>query len=184
MLKRAFSFTGAYMQPQLEMASQAPDDAMDLSPELTRDFRGLRVWLPLKMLGLKPFRAQLAEKLELAQWVANQLALIPNVQVIAQPQLSVLTFKLVPKGYNLNPAKLDDINKAFLKEINQRGNILLTPLRNLDNRAGGLCIRIAIVSFRTHRDRLETGLRDIQAATAVIMERIFQQDTSHNLFED
>ena len=169
MLKGAFCFTGACMQPQHGSESPLPDNIMDLSPELTREFRGLRVWLPLKMVGLNPFRAQLEEKLELAQWMANQLSLIPGIRIVAQPQLSTLVFKLEPQGNDLSPAKLDDMNKRLLKEINQRGNILLSPFRSVHNVDGEFCIRIAILSFRTHRDRLEIGLRDIRDAVATII---------------
>lgn len=166
------------MEPQHGEA--LPNNIMDLSPELTRDFRGLRVWLPLKMLGLKPFQAQLEEKLELAQWMANQLSLIAGIRIVAQPQLSILAFKLEPRGDHLSPAKLDDINKKLLKYINQRGHILLSPLRSLHNVDGEFCIRIAILSFRTHRDRLEIGLRDIRGAVAKIMERISQYENGES----
>jgi aromatic-L-amino-acid decarboxylase len=171
-LKGAFSFTGAYMQPQRDLSSSVPDDIMDLSPELTRDFRGLRVWLPLKMLGFKPFQAQLEEKLALSRWVTNQLSIMPHIRIVAQPQLSVLAFKLVPEGHDCSPQELDELNQIFLKEINQSGNILLSPLRSLHDQEGEFCLRMAILSFRTHRDRLEIGLRDIRDAVATTIERL------------
>ena len=34
----------------------------DLSPELTKHFRGLRLWLPLKLLGTNIFKAAMSEK--------------------------------------------------------------------------------------------------------------------------
>ncbi len=37
-----------------------------LGPELTRDTRGLRLWLPLHLHGVAAFRAALDEKLDLA----------------------------------------------------------------------------------------------------------------------
>ena len=47
-------------------------DFCDLSPELTRPFRGLRVWLPFKMHGVEVFRGYLDEKLDLAAMLADQ----------------------------------------------------------------------------------------------------------------
>ena len=36
-------------------------DTSDYSPELSRSFRGLRVWLPLKLFGVQAFRENLSE---------------------------------------------------------------------------------------------------------------------------
>ena len=64
-LRRAHALSGDYM-PDMQ---QDPDfaDFNLLSPELSRGFRGLRVWLPVKMHGIGPFRRNLEEKLELAR---------------------------------------------------------------------------------------------------------------------
>ena len=71
-LLSAFNFTGTYLPPQEQKATDPLlDDIMYLSPEVSRDFRGFRIWLPLKMLGMKPFREQLEEKLKLTRWVTK-----------------------------------------------------------------------------------------------------------------
>lgn len=38
----------------------------DLSPELTKHFRGLRMWISLQLLGVAQFRAALEEKIFLS----------------------------------------------------------------------------------------------------------------------
>ena len=70
-LRRAHSLTADYMP-----AMQNDPDRVDFSqysPELSRPFRGLRVWLPFKMHGAGAFRAQLEEKLALARLAADRL---------------------------------------------------------------------------------------------------------------
>ncbi|MEL6131162.1 MAG: aminotransferase class V-fold PLP-dependent enzyme [Cyanobacteria bacterium J06628_4] len=176
-LRQSFDFTGAYMPSQTEESFALEEDLLYLSPELTRDFRGLRVWLPLMLLGAEAFRTQLDAKLDLAQQAAKQLMVIPNIQLVASPQLSILAFKLSPRDAALSPMELDQLNKTFLDAINARDNILLTPFRGGCD--GQFALRMAILSFRTSAANLQQGLRDISdAAQALSMSTNFSSQAS------
>lgn len=179
-LRAAFDFTGAYMPERSDQASELTEDMLYLSPELTRDFRGIRLWLPLKLLGAKPFRAHLNEKLDLAQWVATQLSAMPDIYIVAEPQLSIVAFKLQPETIELSAEDLDALNRAFLDAINGRGNILLTPFKG--RQAGEFAIRMAILSFRTKVADLNRGLNDIrQAAEQVLQSHLPPAETQLQL---
>lgn len=166
LLRESFSCTGACMHPQGDSGTVLPYDIMDLSHELTRDFRGLRIWLPLKMYGVAPFRDQLDEKLDLAEWAFEELVKIPDIEIVAEPQLSILAFKLRDSTNQLSPDELDSLNRGCLSRINRKGNILLSGLQTLRGPSGEFCIRMAILSHRTHRNRVELGLNDIREVVA------------------
>lgn len=155
-LKRAFSLTNHYM-PDLQTD---PDlvDFCELSPELSRGFRGLRLWLPIKRHGIGPFRRNLEEKLGLARWAAQALGKVQGIELLAAPQLSVVAFRYAKPG--LSEEALDQLNRQLLERINLRGRVFLTGtvLR------GRFAIRICILSFRTHLDRVQQAVEDIQAA--------------------
>src|SRR6185436_17699783 len=53
-LQASHHYQANYMQ-DTSQSNEEPSPA-DLSPELTKHFRGLRLWLPLKLHGVKPFR--------------------------------------------------------------------------------------------------------------------------------
>ncbi|MDA2924452.1 aminotransferase class I/II-fold pyridoxal phosphate-dependent enzyme, partial [Acidobacteria bacterium AH-259-L09] len=159
-LKRAHTLYADYMPP----LQKEPDlvDFCELSPELSRGFRGLRVWLPLKMHGIEPFRRNLEEKLDLTQWAAEELRKIPGIEIVVEPQLSVVAFHLVKPGLDL--MSLNQLNQQLLEQINARRRIYLTPTL-LDER---FVIRICVLSFRTHLERMQAALEDIRTAVSKV----------------
>ncbi|HEX6844663.1 MAG TPA: aminotransferase class I/II-fold pyridoxal phosphate-dependent enzyme, partial [Actinomycetota bacterium] len=86
-------FEGAAYLQDLPPAGELPNYS-DLSPELSRDVRGLRVWFPLVLHGVAAFREALDEKLDLAQVLAHAFEADPNIEVCWRPQLSTVAFRL------------------------------------------------------------------------------------------
>ena len=164
-LHRAHTIAADYMPPMQEDADLV--DFCEISPELSKPFRGLRVWLPLKLLGAAPFRAALAEKLALTRWATEELRRIPEIEILAEPQLSVVAFRLHPESWRgLPAAEVNRRNRDFLDRINARKRVMLTPTMLGDRFA----LRICVVSFRTHQDRMEDCLADIRAAAAEVLD--------------
>ena len=158
-LRRAHGLHADYLPPMQD----DPDfvDFCELSPELSRDFRGLRLWLPLKLVGADAFAAALDEKLDLARHAAEVLRATPDIELLA-PQLSLLAFRHVPPRLAGDPAAIDAHNMRLLDAINRRARVYLTSTLL----EGRFILRICVLSFRTHRDRVDAGLADIHAAIA------------------
>jgi len=155
-LRRAHAIHADYMPPM-----QEDPDLVDFclySPELSRDFRGLRVWLPFKMHGAGAFRRSLDEKLDLAEWATQELRKIQGIEIVAPPQLSLVAFRLVREGIGID--ELNNVNRRLLAKVNARQRVFLTSTLL----AGKLVLRICILSFRTHLDRMQAALEDIRAA--------------------
>jgi aromatic-L-amino-acid decarboxylase len=160
-LRRTHSLAADYL-PAREGEEDVPDFC-EMSPELTRPFRGLRVWLPLKMHGIGPFRDQLQEKLDLARDAAREIRTIDGIEVVAEPQLSTLAFRLHPRGWR--ETDLDRLNRRLMRAINDRKRVLLTGT----TLGGRFAIRICVLSFRTHRDRMEMCLEDVREAVGEVL---------------
>ena len=104
-----------------------------------------RVWLPLKMHGLGPFRRNLDEKLDLARWAAGELAAPPRRR--DRRRAAALAPRLPGRaGRRLGPA-LDALNRRLLAAVNARGRVHLTGT----TAKGRFVLRICVLSFRTHR---------------------------------
>lgn len=155
-LKRAHALSADYMPPM-----QSDPDLVDFnlfSPELSRGWRGLRVWLPIAMHGIGPFRRNLEEKLELTSWATEELRQTPGIEIVAAPQLSIVAFRLAPRGPDA--AAENERNRAFLAAINARKRVYLTGTML----GGRFALRICVLSFRTHMDRMRECLEDVRLA--------------------
>lgn len=137
-LKRAYAFQASYMQD----AFAAPDELSpaELSPELTKHFRGLRLWLPLKLHGLAPFRVCLEEKLLLAKYFHAEVQKLGFESKI-EPELSVVTYRYVPSNGDTN-----EFNKRILDAVVADGRVFISSTM-LD---GEFTLRFACLAFRTH----------------------------------
>jgi len=151
-LRRAHATHADYL-PAMQDADELVDFC-EISPELSRDFRGLRVWLPMKMFGIGVFREQLDEKLVLMDYVMSELRKIDAIEIVAEPQLTICAFRVRGEG--------DDATRTLLQRILDRKRVMLTAT-TLDGR---FVIRIAILSHRTHRDRVDMMLDDIRSGAA------------------
>ena len=162
-LRRAHALSADYM-PEMQ---QDPDfvDFNLVSPELSRDWRGLRVWLPIAMHGIGPFRRNLQEKLELTRWATEELRKIPGIEILAEPQLSIVAFRLARAG--LDAEATNDLNRRFLAAINAKKRVYLTGTMLGDRFA----LRICVLSFRTHADRMREGMEDIRGAAEDLRPR-------------
>jgi glutamate/tyrosine decarboxylase-like PLP-dependent enzyme len=148
-LLNAFRYEAPYMQDRPSLASLEEVSPSELSPELTRPFRGLRLWLSLKLLGLRAFRAALEEKLLLARYFYDSIRREPQVQAGPAPQLSVVTFRYLPRRGEPN-----ELNARLLRAVQQDGRVLLTSTRI----GGQFWIRLAVLCAATHREHIDLAL--------------------------
>jgi len=148
-LRDAFRYDAHYMQDRAALASLEEVSPSELSPELTRPFRGLRLWLSLKLIGLQAFRAALEEKLLLARYFYDQIQALEGVQVGPPPDLSIVAFRFVPKK-----GDPDEFNQRLLKAVNRDGRVFITSTR-LD---GQVWLRVAVLCAPTHREHIEVAL--------------------------
>jgi aromatic-L-amino-acid/L-tryptophan decarboxylase len=156
-LARAHRESADYVQDVSEAGSLG---FADLSPELSRDFRGLRVWLPVQLHGLAPFRAQLAEKLALARWAYEQLREDDRFEVLDEPQLSIVAFRLRAPA-----AEAERLGPELLRRVNERRRVFLSSTRL----RGRYALRICVLSFRTHADRVQDAVSALREEARALL---------------
>ncbi len=146
-------FEGAAYLQDLPPSGDLPNYA-DLSPELSRDVRGLRVWFPLVLHGVARFREALDEKLDLTDRIHAAFLDDPNLEVGWAPQCTVVAFRLRDGD--------DDAQAELLRRINDSKRVFLSSTRI----RGTYWIRVCVVSHRTHADRIDECAAIVREAAA------------------
>ena len=140
-------YTANYMQDTL--GEGQPTNPADVSPELSKHFRGLRVWLPLQLYGLDIFKACLEEKLLLTHYFREKLVTL-GFEVGPVPDLSVSYFWYPAKNQDLNA-----YNQRLMELLMEDGEVFFSSTRI----NGLFVIRIAILSFRTKIDTIDRAVK-------------------------
>lgn len=143
-----------YMQDAYR--DELPINPADLSPELTKHFRGMRMWLPLKLYGTVPFVACLEEKLLLTRYIRSQLSGL-GFSLGPEPDLTVTYFWMDRKDES------DRFNQYLLNQMHQDGSSYFSSTR-ID---GKFVIRSAILSFRTKLRSVDKAIEMITACLAI-----------------
>jgi len=126
----------------------------DVSPELSKHFRGLRLWLPLQLHGIEPFIACLEEKILLTNYFREQLVTI-GFRVGPEPDLSVSYF-----WYPSSNQSSNKFNQSLLKELHKDGEIFFSSTVIKEK----FVIRMALLSFRTKLITIDKALEMLKRA--------------------
>ena len=143
-LKRAHTAGAEYMQDLVDVG--LPNYA-EYSPELSRAFRGLRIWLPLQLHAVPAFQQALDEKLDLARDAYDRLQRTHDFELPWEPELSVVAFHH-PDG------------PRILQTVNDSRRVFLSSTTIRDRHT----LRLAILSHRTHRDRVDEAVDLLEKA--------------------
>jgi aromatic-L-amino-acid decarboxylase len=145
----ANQYDASYLQDKDVLAPGNEVSPADLSPELTRPSRGLRLWLPLKLAGVAPFRAALGEKLLLARYFHEMLLLEDGFEVGPPPDLSIVTFRYLPRR-----GDPDAFNRKLADAVQRDGRVFISSTM-IDGR---FTLRLAILSLRTHLETIDLAI--------------------------
>lgn len=137
-----------------DMDNEHPEfSPTNLSPELSKHFRALRLWLPLKLHGVGPFRAALNEKLLLSRYFYQSLSRVDHIEIACKPQLSIVTFRYCPPT-----GDSDQFNSLLSTYIKEEGKVCFSTTV-LNNHT---YLRMACLNFRTHFDTIALALDVLQ----------------------
>ncbi|HZQ67695.1 MAG TPA: pyridoxal-dependent decarboxylase [Terriglobales bacterium] len=155
----AFAHTGDYAKA----FSEDPVEGFaffEESLELSRRFRALKVWLSLRYHGMEAFRAAIRDDLASARRLAAQIRAHPELEMIAEGELSAVCFRYRAAG---REDDLNRINAAILKRVVEAGRVYLTNA----TLSGKFCLRACIVNHRTTEADVDAVVPEVLRAAGM-----------------
>lgn len=114
----------------------------DQGIEMTRRFRGLKVWSILKARGADGITAAIDHDIDLRTALDARVEAEPDLESLGS-ELSISCFRFRPP--DLSDAETDELNRTILETIVREGAAYMSPTY-LDGRYS---LRVCIVNFRT-----------------------------------
>jgi glutamate/tyrosine decarboxylase-like PLP-dependent enzyme len=139
--RRPFATQASYLARLPRGAAPIDHDPGSQSPELSREFRGLKVWMLLKEHGIAKYARLIEQNVSQAKHLAELVHRHPEVELLAPVPLNVVCLR-----YRKAPVeRLDEVNREVLMRIQEQGIAVpsATVLR------GKFGIRCAITNHRT-----------------------------------
>jgi glutamate/tyrosine decarboxylase-like PLP-dependent enzyme len=147
LLRKAFHYESDYLAD----VAKTQSSPSNYSPELTRHFRALRLWMTFKCHGIERLAAALQEKLLLAQYAHQTLTSIAGIEVGPLPMLSCATFRVQGD---------DEKTQKLLEHVLKDGTTLFSSTKL----NGLLYLRMCILCFRSHKENVDAAIGVIQDA--------------------
>ena len=156
-LRAAFSQGASYIDvvADREMSDFA---FWDVSPELSRRFRALKIWFAVKCHGAAAFIQTIERNVALAQRLASAIAASDDFECLAPVPLSIVCFRYAPAPLRGNDEALNTLNRRLMVDI-QRGGSSYVSNAMLGST---FALRACIVNHRTSEADIPTLLDDIR----------------------
>jgi glutamate/tyrosine decarboxylase-like PLP-dependent enzyme len=154
-LRRAFSFHPPYYLFDGD-ADDPPTNFHEWSPQNSRGFRALKVWLTIRQVGRRGYVTMIGDDIALARQLHALAAANAELEALTQA-LSITTFRYVPtdlreRRHDKETGEyLNELNTALLAKLQEDGTVYLS------NAVIGpvFALRACIVNFRTTSKDIE-----------------------------
>lgn len=132
-------------------------DFMDLSPQLGRGFRALKLWWVLRSFGRSGLQSRLDHAIELADRLRELAAGHPDWQCPAPSRYPLVCLRYAPQAGAAPDAEpggraaRDELNARIVKELNDGGEAFVSHSVIRD----GYVIRVSLANIHTTREDIE-----------------------------
>lgn len=149
-LKNAFSVTAEYLsESHATQETTLMVNYWEYSPQLSREFRGLKIWFFFMTYGLEGLKSFITKNIQLTKYLTARIREDPNFELMATSELSIVCFRW--KGS-------DEVNNNIITQIQQNQNYYIsrTTLK------GRSTIRVCIINLSANISLIDGLLHEIR----------------------
>jgi aromatic-L-amino-acid decarboxylase len=155
------------------VVEREPDESFafwDYTPELSRRFRALKVWMMLKSAGTRALGEAIEKNIACAKRLARLVEASEDFEMLAPVELSIFCFRYIPasarrelRGASRGRAEeinrgLDELNERVMVELQRDGDAYLSNARV----RGRFSLRGCVINYRTTERDMEILLEDVR----------------------
>ena len=149
--RRPFATHASYLSREARGAAPNDHDPGSLGPELSREFRGLKVWMLLQEHGIAKYARLIEQNVAQAKYLAGNVQRHPELELMAPVPLNIVCLRYVgdeTSSRKENGDAMNAMNREILLRIQERG--IAVPSSTMLN--GRYAIRVAITNHRSRRE--------------------------------
>ncbi len=173
-LRQAFEITPDYLKDVEAVAREV--NFSDYGIQLTRTCRALKLWMSIRYFGLAAFRQAIDGCLDLVDHARARVEAEPELELVTEPSLGVLTFRRRPAGVE-DEDDIERINADLIARCETEGHGFVSSTRLL----GRYAVRLCILNHSTSRREVDDALEFFASAPALAgAERPVDADRDRN----
>ena len=138
----------------------------DYGVELSRRFRGLKVWLTLQYYGTRRIAEAVSEDMALAAYLGELVSEADDFELLAPVELSICCFRYVPRA-GMSEAELNELNEKVMALVQKGGRAYVSNATV----NGRFALRACITNFRTTKADVEETVAAIREAGKSFTQR-------------
>ena len=135
-----FAHRAEYLVLEEDSYLEGPVWISDLGPQLTREFRALKVWAVMQAVGLDRYRELWRSDIAVAREILRLAGQHPRLEVLAPSDLSCFCLRYLPRSGDVHA-----FNRALLDRSHRDGRMFVSGT-TLD---GKFALRGCVTNFRS-----------------------------------
>ena len=167
-----------FMQYEAEYLNSAYDEEhgvpnlVSKSLQTTRRFDALKLWFTIEALGENLYGSMIDSGVKLSREVADYIKATDGLELLIEPQLASVLFRVVPNGY---PAEfIDSLNQNVADELFAEGEANIGVTRVIDSKRDVQSLKMTLLNPAVTFDNVKALLDQVMAKVDKIKEPIIK----------